>query len=489
MRIFSRRRAKWLLLFLFIVWIVVFSIRTIVQFQINEEINYYRRYFKEKKDGLQGVYNPLDIKQIPVDVIDALYARKLERVEKDTDKPIDWSKYAYVSYVAHPEYLCNTLIMFNALKNKYPTKAKLVLLLYDNGLEHEEQYLEEREKLVARIQEIDKDQVVIKYVERLTKPNDYTQWATSLTKLHVFNQTEFERVVYLDNDALLKGNMDELFFLPPYIAFASPLSYWHLRGKDMKHAYDEVKHEGHPTNVQSYTRKLLTRIKKDKMIYNHLPSLPYSLFLDTENVAKDIIDSSSNFHFIKWLTGHKSSELKFATDLMVIKPSTEMFQYITDYVLPTAMPTNSAYDMDVLNEEIYNLKRTIFEQFDLFRRLKSMFVPELLVLPFSRYGLVSGTIKEQEYYPIMENGILGYKDIDEAGNAVTKDVADCVAEAKYIHYSDYPMGKPWMYKEFAQFMCYVPDKVKEEQAKPLQQICDVWNSVYIPFFEDRNMCN
>ena len=50
-------------------------------------------------------------------------------------------------------------------------------------------------------------------------------WGQSLTKLSIFNLTEYKRIIYFDADGLVMKNMDHLFSLPP-TPIAMPRAYW-----------------------------------------------------------------------------------------------------------------------------------------------------------------------------------------------------------------------------------------------------------------------
>ncbi|EDO15939.1 hypothetical protein Kpol_480p26 [Vanderwaltozyma polyspora DSM 70294] len=485
--IFKRRLRILLIALAFIVSITVI-VRCIVHFQLSKEITYYKNYFEKRKDGIQGLFNPLVIKQIPQETIDSIYKKQLQKKTSEKNA-VDWDKLAYVNYVTHASYLCNSLVMFNSLK-KYGTKAKLVLLLSKDILEQDsEDGTKHSNKLVKRIQNIDKDQVIVKLVDNIVKPKDYTPWNQSLTKLLVFNQTEFDRIVYLDNDALLKNSLDELFFIPQYIKFAAPLTYWFLSENEVNDAFRELKyHEKIPTNLNVYIKKLDERIEKGQMIYNHLPSLPSSLFLNTKNVAQEIISSTSSASPLFDFTNiGKTSKLKFASNLMVINPSKETFDHIMNEALPKILNKKEKYDMDLINEDLYNLKKQVSKQFTLYRRLTTAFKPEVLVLPFSRYGLLTGSLKNQKQYSIIEDDMLGYKRIKEDGEPLEKELTEIVEDAKYIHYSDYPLGKPWNYKSINEIKCVANKKSKtfEQETK----VCDLWNSIYEEFMNDASICN
>ncbi|CCD27263.1 glucose N-acetyltransferase NDAI_0K00720 [Naumovozyma dairenensis CBS 421] len=490
MRIISKRRIRFLIFAALGILAIIFFVRTVILFQLKGEIIYYKHFFKQKKDGLQDVYNPLDIKQLPEEVIDELYIQRQEKEQK-SGNAIDWSQYAYVNYVTDAGYLCNTLILFDQLKKQFGTKAKLLLLISSELLNPDlSTSVEESTKLLEKIKNIDPEQVVIKHIDNIVKPEDYSPWNESLTKLLVFNQTEYDRIIYLDNDAVLRNNLDELFFIPEYIQFAAPVTYWFLSEHDMEKAYHSLKHdEKLSLNLNKYTKKILPRVRKGQMIYNHLPVLPPSLYLNSENVAKEIISSTSsssplfNFH-----TGKKSGIVKFASNLMVIKPSATTFQMIMDIHIPKIVNKKLKYDMDLINEELYSLKAIISKQFTLFRKSRKHFTPEVLILPFGRYGLLTGSLRNPHHYSMITNDVLGYKRLDDEGNELPRNLQEFVTHSKYIHFSDYPIGKPWYYPSISEFKCVVDEK-NAQDLEMETKACDVWNSIYELYFDTRNICH
>lgn len=484
----SKRKIRFLLFAFLGVVIVSCSVRAVVQSQLNKEIKYFKTYFEQKKDGLVALYNPLAIKQIPEETIDFLYNFKLAEVEKKKET-IDWSQYAYVNYATDANYLCSALVMFESLQ-RFGTKAKF-LLLVSNDLVNPETSLDYQQvqKMLNSLTDNGGNQVVIKYIDHISKPSDTSQWSRSMTKLLVFNQTEYERVIFLDNDAVLNDKLDELFFIPDYIKFAAPLTYWELSENDMSEAYLEVKnYEKLPINLARYTDKLNERIRKKKMIYNHLPSLPPTLYLDSKNVAKDLIRSKLSLSslFDHHVTG-KPSKVKFASNLMVIKPSSETFRSIMEDSLPYYLKKKEKYDMDVINEDIFNLRKVLHTQFKYFRRIRTGFVPSILVLPYARYGFLTGSIKNEDHYPILRNDILGCKRLDTSGKEIPKDVVALTHDAKYIHFSDYPIAKPWMYKSVDDIKCTVDEK-KSNNIQAEKKYCHLWNTLYGSYLNDRGIC-
>lgn len=480
-----KRKFRFVLFIALGVAIVSCVVRAVVQSQLNKEIKYFKKYFEQKKDGLEALYNPLAIKQIPEETIDLLYNLRLAGKKE----PIEWSNYAYVNYATDANYLCNTLIMFDALR-KFGTRAKLLLLISRDLVESEgSPDYQQVNKMLDQLKREGGEQVVVKYVDNIVKPSDTSQWSQSMTKLLVFNQTEYERVIFLDNDATLNDKLDELFFIPDYIQFAAPVSYWFLSEGDLEEAYREVKqYEKLPVNLARYTDKLHERIKRGKMIYNHLPSLPPNLYLNTENVAQDLI--RSKFSLASLFDHHisdKSTKVQFASNVMVIKPSAEAFSSIMKSSVPSFLKKEGKYDGDVINDDLFNLRKVLHTQFKRFRRLRSHFVPSVLVLPYARYGLLTGSIKDESQHVLLRNDILGCKRLDTSGKEIEKDISAITRNAKYIHFSDWPLGKPWQYQSVDEIKC----KADETHAKNIdsgKKICHLWNDLYSSYLNSRGLC-
>ncbi|CAR23651.1 glucose N-acetyltransferase [Lachancea thermotolerans CBS 6340] len=484
MRFLFKRRLRLVGAIGAVVLLISLTAKCVVQFQLNREIEHYRTFFRKHKDNIHDIYDPLNIKQIPYETIESLYQlRKTGDVPKKS--PIDWGKYAYINYVTDADYLCTSLLQFKRLK-EFGTKAKLVLLISSNLLEAENPKISENKQLLEKFQEVAPTQVLIKEVENIIKPHDYSPWNKSFTKLLVFNQTEFDRIVYLDNDAGVYNHMDELFFLPDYVKFAAPLTYWFVSERDLEIANSEVSSEEKSSiKLNRYIDTLATRVKEKRPIYNHLPSLPSSLFMGTKDVAKEIIESTSSASPLFNLRNkNKNAKVKFASNLMVIKPSAETFNAIVNTLLPRIANKKEKYDMDLINEGLYDLRKIIYHQFKLFRKLKTEFVPEVLSLPFGSYGLLTGSIRNEFHHTLMANDILGYERTKEKDQVPLESL---IKKSKYIHYSDYPMSKPWAYSSFDHLKCN-PQDADAESEDVKAEMCKCWNSVYQDYWDSKHFC-
>lgn len=167
------------------------------------------------------------------------------------------------------------MIQFKKL-HEAGSKADLVAIIGRNLLSKADEH-HDTKSLLTKLREIS-NKVVIKPVDDIIKPSDHTPWNKSLTKLSVFNLTEYERVIYFDNDAVIHGVMDELFFLPPYIKFAAPVTYWFIQPEELKAAKQVMKKAYKSTNLEPIEKKLIERVKNSRRIYNHLPNLPQRLY-------------------------------------------------------------------------------------------------------------------------------------------------------------------------------------------------------------------
>ncbi|SCU93583.1 LAFA_0F17172g1_1 [Lachancea sp. 'fantastica'] len=478
----SKRRLRIVVLVVGIILLSSITARVIVQFQLGKEIDHYKTFFKNHKDTLNGVYDPLSIKQIPYETLSALQEARLAEEAGDPQKAVKWDSYAYVNYATDPEYLCNTLVLFRKLKN-LNTRAKLVALVSRDMLESENSEKQQSSKLLLdKIVQVSPQQVVVKVVDSIVKPTDLTPWSKSLTKMLVFNQTEYERVVYLDSDAQVSNSMDELFFLPPYVQFAAPLTYWSLSRDDYQAASEEIRaNEKKNAKLENVISVLNSRVKKQQPIYNHLPSVPNSLCFHTANIAKEILDTrSSASPIFNFGLREETSKIGFNPNLMVIKPSAKRFEYIVDYLLPKILNEKGRYDTELINAELYNLKQIVHSQFMLFRKLKAAFVPEVMALPFGEYGLLTSSIRNSFHRELLDHEILGY---ENSRTPEQQSLQFLIGKSKYIHYSESVISKPWYYNSFDQLQCHSDGDDADEA-----EMCKIWNSIYKDFWDSKKVC-
>jgi hypothetical protein len=132
---------------------------------------------------------------------------------------VDWTKFAYSQYATNTDYLCNSLMIFEALQ-RLGNKADRILL-YPSTL------LEDTDSIVGHLLNKAAAEFNVKLlsIEEQHKDNVNQIWASSYTKLLAFNQTQYSRVIHLDSDSTLLSSLDALFFLPPS-PIILPRAYW-----------------------------------------------------------------------------------------------------------------------------------------------------------------------------------------------------------------------------------------------------------------------
>ncbi len=137
-------------------------------------------------------------------------------------KNVDWSHYAYSQYATDSAYLCNAVMVFEALA-RLGSKADRILL-----------YPEEWDLDIS--DDTDRDsQLLVKareYYNVKLIPVDIPQkdgdaWHGSFSKFFAWSQTQYERILHLDSDVTMLKHLDELFLLPR-APVAMLRAYWEL---------------------------------------------------------------------------------------------------------------------------------------------------------------------------------------------------------------------------------------------------------------------
>lgn len=273
--------------------------------------------------------------------------------------------------------------------------------------------------------------------------------------MFVFSMVSFKRIIYFDSDGMIHGNFDELFFLPEYVQFAAPATYWFLGEKDLNKAIEQTRSgvsDNSTVELQNVEKVIEERIKSSKEIYNYLPNLPKSVYPPSKNGN---INSENNNYF------------KYASILMVIKPEEELFRRIKDELLPKYSETANKFDMDLINIELYDFHKIIAKQKEAVHNSSSTFQPSILVLPYNKYGLLTGSIKEDFRRKHLSNDIIGY---DTSAPTSFKD-------SKYYHFSDSPIRKPWGYNNVTEIPC--KEGIDAER-------CKFWQTIFVEYFDGRD---
>ncbi|KAI9203438.1 nucleotide-diphospho-sugar transferase [Polychytrium aggregatum] len=139
-----------------------------------------------------------------------------ESSERSTKQAKPPKKNAYGFYVTNDEYACAALIMVRTLLNTGLRPGVEIFVLVTSDVS--EKYIRKMRKMG----------MVVKPTTRLevTAIGDTpTWWKQSMTKMNIFNMTEYDRIIFLDADGFVLKNMDSLFDLPPYFLYSPRATY------------------------------------------------------------------------------------------------------------------------------------------------------------------------------------------------------------------------------------------------------------------------
>ncbi|KAG9252448.1 glucose N-acetyltransferase [Emericellopsis atlantica] len=283
---------------------------------------------------------------------------------------VDWSRFAYTQYATDSEYLCNSVMLFEAL-HRLGSRADRVLMYPSHMMPNieVEQTTTDDQRLLRKAAEQYKVRLVP--VEVQHRSGDDATWADSFTKLLAFNQTQYSRVLSLDSDSTLLQSMDELFLLPD-CPVALPRAYWLL-----------------PDNVLS-------------------------------------------------------------SQVLLIQPTEHEFNRVYDAI---GTAGDDDYDMEIVN---------------------NLYKDNAMILPHRSYDMLTGEFRNLgEHVHYLGNG---YETWDPVAH---------FNEAKFLHFSDWPVPKPWH---------QMSDKLREEKQPACRQVegvekCverEMWNDFYDDFRERRD---
>ncbi|KAJ5083169.1 Glucose N-acetyltransferase 1 [Penicillium angulare] len=253
---------------------------------------------------------------------------------------VDWSRYAYSQYATSETYLCNSVMLFEAL-DRLGSRAERVLfypqewdLIIRNDADRTSQLLRVAvEQYHVQLRPVAVEGLKMEALDGYG-PSE-ASWDTSKTKLFAFALLEYDRVIHLDSDITLLASIDELFFLPK-APVAMPRAHWLL----------------------PETRSLSSLIVVLEPSYREYKILQESV--------------------------HTVGGLNF---------------------------TDSSFDMELLN---------------------ARYGESAMVLPHREYGLLSGEFRRKDHWRYMGNN-------EERWNP-----DQALAEAKFVHFSDWPLPKPWI---------------------------------------------
>lgn len=357
------------------------------------------------------------LKVIPEEIID-YYDQKttLQNTEK----------LAYMQYATNYEYLNLAILNFVQLR-KAQTQIPNLVILYDEILQF---YDSDRWSDLFQVANY---HGITMRPTLLIKSNydDQLPWAASFTKLQVFAQDDFDRIVYIDADSMFVNasfvaggkainemngvsHIDELFKIPQEFDVALPQAYWlnHIvEGKSPPKYTQPVIEIPTKRTHKLQMRKLVNELNKSQD-WRILPLLVYE--------------------------DHKFENFNdfFANHVMVIKPSKDVYNELLKFVFNPwywsltnrkNVKKSSDYDMEILNKYL-----------DTKLRKGAINVG---ILPHRVYGVLTGEFGEEWHARfITEPQYLPF--VKKRSNKGW-DPVSIFSKVKLVHFSDSPIPKPW----------------------------------------------
>ena len=321
---------------------------------------------------------PKEAPQPPLRPEESPIPRPDSKASLDVPEDLDGSRFAYVQYVTNPEYLCNSLLIFESLARLGSKPARLMLYPTYMLPSPEATSTENMDgKLLIKARE--EYNVTLKPIMIQHRDGEDETWADSFTKLLTFNQTQYDRVLTLDSDGTILQPLDDLFFMPH-----GPLAL-----------------------LRAY-----------------------------------------------WLLSADPPERTLASHVMLIEPSTYEFNRIHEQI---HLAGERGYDMEIMNKLYEN---------------------SAMVLPHRDYAMLTAEFRNENHR-------------DYLGSEEAWDPMAVLDAAKYVHFSDWPVPKPWVrVDDEVQALReeYQPDCVEVDGREDCA-VREIWNKLYDDFAKRKEVCH
>lgn len=298
-----------------------------------------------------------DLKFLPAKIIDYVYSK----IEPSS---INWDSYAYVTYATDVNHLCSAVMNFHNLRKVHRSKAKLVLI-YDQSWDKLE--IQSDEELNQHKKDHGNTDRISVVDLLLTAVNDYNVqllpvdleldsfkdiklrpevWDANYIKALLFNQTQFDRIVYFDCNSVLQHNLDELFFIPPSHV-ALPEAYW-LARENYKHI-DFARSKYYKNFLSKDLNKDIQLNEGAKIARVDLVLRDFEVrkTLNINNFYSKIYNALPNYHF------KNNLHFLWSTHLAVIKPSSSLFDEVFQKLIEINHNQDLVADakrLDIINE-------------------------------------------------------------------------------------------------------------------------------------------
>ncbi|KAM5345175.1 hypothetical protein ACJ41O_011037 [Fusarium nematophilum] len=248
-----------------------------------------------------------------------LLQRQTEPTLAKPTADVEWSRFAYTQYVTNSDYLCNSVMFFEAL-DRLASRADRVMMYPSRMLQSEDDARPDARLLIKARDEYNVKLVPITIQHR---EGSDTTWADSFTKLLAFNQTQYSRVLSIDSDSMLLQDMDELFLLPS-VPVAMPRAYWLFPENEILSSqvmliepseteFDRVMEKVRSASGDDYDMEIVNYLYRDSALV--LPHRPYdmltaefrndnhALYLGSDRIAWDpaaAYNEAKLVHFSDW---------------------------------------------------------------------------------------------------------------------------------------------------------------------------------------------
>lgn len=325
--------------------------------------------------------------------------------------------HAYVQYATTFEYLNLAMINHITLR-KSNTVIPTLLILYNKDLNME------LPRKLGHFEKICSDwNITLTPISLISSINyESSTWKDSYTKLRIFEQLKYDKLVYFDADSMLlnvsrtdnvddminhNGNLDELFSLPDEFDIALPEAYWIENVVDMNY------------------HKLMLNLKQNEQNIGNNNTSEFKF-----NDLPTLISSKQKF----------SNRLDFfASHIMVVKPSQVRFNQLYKYIdnpwywyisHRSRLQQKQDYDMEVINkyldDQLHDKNITVG------------------ILPHQNYGVLTGEFHEKSHWRYLLNSQYnGFGEQENINMEFEWNPKSLLKNIRVVHFSDNPLPKPW----------------------------------------------
>lgn len=153
-----------------------------------------------------------------------------------------------------------------------------------------------------------------------------------------------------------------------------------------------------------------------------------------------------------WLNENNTVKQVLGSHVMLLEPNKARCKKIVDEALKSG-----DFDMEVINH---------------------MFKDSAMILPHRRLALLTGEFRGKDHQKY-----LAPNEEDEEWNAMAE-----VSRAYLVHFSDWPLPKPWVPHTTAQWEAALPECLKDEKERPDRPKCAdrvMWESIYEDYKTDK----